>query len=275
MNWLIGCRNLERIWLMKVLQKSFEGTQSKEVKTLPIHLMNFQWSREQKWKRVWVSTVFSMHFPKDPICDICLKTKIKSASCRRCTGTIVPRAEPFAQQITKFSVKNVNRETIIDMPWWYKTWQYSGYKHTHVQQKLPRRPRRTSWSSWSRRGNQKSSTLDNSLEIRQVLWRNYPGINVRQHHTDRKHMGLPKEPVRRVKEGTSAGAVAIRSEWKLVGRFHGMLVLSAKYSGFFRLVGRHQIRKAVRNAFQRTSNTVWSNGRISPYFCDQTKSILH
>ena len=33
------------------------------------------------------------HFPKDPNCDICLKTKITGASCRRRAGTVVPRAE--------------------------------------------------------------------------------------------------------------------------------------------------------------------------------------
>ena len=80
-------------------------TQSKEVKTLPIRLMNFQWSREQKWKRVRVNTMFLCTFRRDPICDSCLKTKITRASCRRCTGTVVPRTEHFAQRITKFSVK--------------------------------------------------------------------------------------------------------------------------------------------------------------------------
>ena len=33
------------------------------------------------------------HFPKDPNCDICFKTKITRASCRRRAGTVVPRAE--------------------------------------------------------------------------------------------------------------------------------------------------------------------------------------
>ena len=37
-----------------------------------------------------------------------------------------------------FSVKKVNRGTVIDMPWWYKTWQHSGYNHTLVNQNLPR-----------------------------------------------------------------------------------------------------------------------------------------
>ena len=35
------------------------------------------------------------HFPKDPNCDISLKTKITRASCRRRAGTVVPRAENF------------------------------------------------------------------------------------------------------------------------------------------------------------------------------------
>ena len=35
------------------------------------------------------------HFPKDPNCDLCLKTKIT-----RATGTVVPRAEHFGDLIT-------------------------------------------------------------------------------------------------------------------------------------------------------------------------------
>ena len=33
------------------------------------------------------------HFPKDRNCDLCLRTKITRASCRRRTGIVVPRAE--------------------------------------------------------------------------------------------------------------------------------------------------------------------------------------
>ena len=40
------------------------------------------------------------HFPKDPNCDICLKTKITRASCRRRIGTVVPRAEHVGDLIT-------------------------------------------------------------------------------------------------------------------------------------------------------------------------------
>ena len=58
MNCLIGYRNSERIWLMTVLQQSLGETQSKEVKTLPSHLVNFHWSREEIWNWVFVSIVF-------------------------------------------------------------------------------------------------------------------------------------------------------------------------------------------------------------------------
>ena len=34
----------------------------------------------------------------------------------------------------------MNRGTIIDVPWWYKTWQHSGYNHTCVIQNLQQRP---------------------------------------------------------------------------------------------------------------------------------------
>ena len=38
-------------------------------------------------------TVPKTHFPKDRNRDICLKTKITRASCRRRDGTVVPRAD--------------------------------------------------------------------------------------------------------------------------------------------------------------------------------------
>ena len=94
----------------------------------------------------------------------------------------------------------VNRVTIIDMPWWYKTSQHSGYNHTRANQKLVRRPRRAWWSSWNRRGNQQSFTLTISWNLASLVW-NYPGIIVREHHTDRKLMGLLKEQCVEWKKG--------------------------------------------------------------------------
>ena len=47
-------------------------------------------------------------------------------------------------------------------------------------------------SSWSRIGNQKSFTLTNSWNLAKLV-KIFPGIIVRQHHTDQKQMGLLKE----------------------------------------------------------------------------------
>ena len=98
MNCLIGFRNWGRIWLMKVLQKSFGEAWCRGVQTLPVRLMNLVWSREQKWNRVRVSTVSLL--PKDRNCEICLRIKITRASCTRCANAIVPRAEKFGDLIT-------------------------------------------------------------------------------------------------------------------------------------------------------------------------------
>ena len=40
------------------------------------------------------------HFPKDRNCEICKRTKIKRAPCRRRNGEAVPRAEKFGDLIT-------------------------------------------------------------------------------------------------------------------------------------------------------------------------------
>ena len=61
------------------------------------------------------------------------------------------------------------------------------------------------------------------------------------------------------------GIVAIRSGSKMVGGFHGVLLLFAKYL----LWWENTIWEAFRNSIWRTSYTVWSNGRISPYFCER------
>ena len=45
--------------------------------------------------RVWVSTVFFSHFPKDRNCEICQRTKITTAPCRRRNGEAVLRADKF------------------------------------------------------------------------------------------------------------------------------------------------------------------------------------
>ena len=98
-------------------------------------------------------------------------------------------------------MKIANLETITDMQSWCRTWPLNGSCRIRVKQKLHKKPREACKSSWSPRGTQKSFTLTipwNSAKLVKIS----PGIIVRQHHTDRKQMGLLRE--RRVKEGTSA-----------------------------------------------------------------------
>ena len=43
---------------VEVRMKSFGETRCREVQTLPVRLMNLQWSREHTWNRVWVRTEY-------------------------------------------------------------------------------------------------------------------------------------------------------------------------------------------------------------------------
>ena len=100
MNCLIGCRNSERIGLIKALQQSLrrnpeQGSRdtSKSSHELPME------PRAKVEPGSGKHSVYT-HFPKEPNCDICLKTKITRASCRRRAGTVVPTAEQFCDLIT-------------------------------------------------------------------------------------------------------------------------------------------------------------------------------
>ena len=163
---------------------------------LGVLLVNHLQIRKEKWYRA--STVFILTSRKDRNCDICLRTKITRASCRRRTGTVVPRAEKFCDLVTAdhkvhnegCESRNNHRYAVVvqDLA---TQWLQSYPCETKTSQKL----KRACKSSWSRRGNQKSSVLTIPSNLASLVRnvRNFPGINVRQHHTDQKQMGLQKE----------------------------------------------------------------------------------
>ena len=95
-----GCRISEKFWSMKIVLWSQGETLRQRIETLPVLLTNYQWSHEQQWNRVAVSMVSTRTFPKNPNCDICMKSKTTEASCRRRAGTVLPRAENFGDMIT-------------------------------------------------------------------------------------------------------------------------------------------------------------------------------
>ena len=77
---------------MKVFLQSHEETCRMDVETLPALLMNYQWSREQKWYRM-VSVVTSR---KTEIAEVCLRTKMTMVPYRGRTGEAAPRSEKLA-----------------------------------------------------------------------------------------------------------------------------------------------------------------------------------
>ena len=87
------------------------------------------------------------HFPKDRNFEICQRTKMTRAVCRRRNGGTVLRAENFGDLITadhtKFSVKVVNLETVIDRESWCRTWPPNGSSHIRAKQKLLRKHKKS------------------------------------------------------------------------------------------------------------------------------------
>ena len=116
------------------------------------------------------------HFPKDRNCEICQRTKITRAPCRRRNDGAVPRAENFGDLIT------ADHKVLSDIGE-----SRNNHRYAVVVQDLA-----THKSSWSSIGSLKSFTLTipwNSAKPVKIS----PGIIARLHHTDRKQMGLLKE----------------------------------------------------------------------------------
>ena len=170
------------------------------------------------------------HFPEDRNGEICQRTKITRAPCRRRNSGAVPRAENAGDLITAdhkvlsdtCESRNNHRHAVVvqDLA---TQWIQAYPCKTKTSQETQRR----SQKFLEPMGSLKSFVTDNSLEFgkacEHLSW-NHCTSTPHRLETD----GIAERAVRRVKEGTSAVLIAIRSEWKLVGRFHGMLHLSAK-----------------------------------------------
>ena len=157
----------------------------------------------QKWYRA--STAF---LPKDRNCDICLRTKITRALCRKHTGNQVPRAENDGDLIAadhkEFSMKSVNLETITSMQSRCKIWLLHGCNRIRAKQNLLRRRKEVYDRLSSRRTGRKSFILTIPWNLAQLL-KNYPGIILCASWSHRSETnGIVKREVRSIEEGTSA-----------------------------------------------------------------------
>ena len=136
------------------------------------------------------------HFPKDRNCEICQRTKITRAPCRRRHGGAVTSCRNFWWL-------DMNLETIIDTQSWCKTWQHSGDNHTHVETKTAQETQNSLQKFLEPDRKPKVIHTDNSLVFgkacEDLSW---------NHCTSTPHRsetnGIAERAVRRVKEGTSA-----------------------------------------------------------------------
>ena len=133
------------------------------------------------------------HFPKDRNCEICKRTKITRAPCRRRNGRAVLRAVNFGDLITA-DHKVESRES-------RNNHRYAVVVQDLATQWIQAYPCKTKTSQETQRSlqkfleperNPKVIHTDNSWNSAKLV-KISPGIIARLHHTDRKQMGLLKE----------------------------------------------------------------------------------
>ena len=160
-----------------------------------------------------------------------------------------PKAEHFGDLRTadhKILSEEVNRVTIIDMPWWCKTWLLDGFNRICAKQKLPRKRRRACKSSWSRQG-----SLDFGKACEDLSW---------NHCTSTPHRsetnGIAERAVRRVKEGTSA----VLLQPGLDENWWADSMECCETRKISCLMGRHPMTGGSECCFNGPVYPVWSNG---------------
>ena len=146
------------------------------------------------------------HFPKDRNCEICKRTKITRAPCRRRNGEAVPRAENFGDLIT------ADHKVLSDNCESRNNHRYAVVVQDLATQWIQAYPCKTKTSQETQRSlqkfleperNPKVIYTDNSFEFgkacEDLSW---------NHCTSTPHRsetnGIAERAVRRVKEGTSA-----------------------------------------------------------------------
>ena len=198
-------------------------TQSKEVKTPTSHLMNFQWSREQKWNRVRVTTVHN--------------------------------------------TQDENNKVFLQKTCWYSRAQSGTFWWLDN-----RRSKSSQWRKWTAEqssicsgGTRLGNTVDNHTdEVPGAdeetkshshwqffgIWQVLRGIILESLYVNttqiRNTWDCRKSSAQSERRDV-CGTVAIRSAWKMVGGFYGVLLPSATHSRSL-VWWEITIWKAVRNA---------------------------
>ena len=135
------------------------------------------------------------HFPKDRNCEICKRTKITRAPCRRRNGEAVPRAANFGDLIT------ADHKVLSDNCESRNNHRYAVVVQDLATQWIQAYPCKTKTSQETQRSLQKFLEPDRRPKVISLTipWNSAklvkisPGIIARLHHTDRRLMVLRKE----------------------------------------------------------------------------------
>ena len=119
--------------------------------------------------------------------------------------------------------------------------------------------------SWSRRGSQKSFTLTIPWILAKPV-NTFPGIIARQHLTNRKQMGL-RERCAELRKGHLR--YCCNQVWMTTGGRIPWSVCALCETCKISCLLANTLRTAIWRTIQRTNNSVWFDGGISPHFCNR------
>ena len=211
------------------------------------------------------------HFPKYRNCDICFRTEKTRASCRRRANAVTPRAEQFGDLITadhkvlsaECKSRNNHRYAVLvqDLATqWIQSYPCKTKTSQETEKSLQKFLGPTTKPEVTYTDN--SSEFGKSCE--ELSW---------NHCTSTPHRsetnGIAERAVRRIKEGTSA--VLLQS-----GLDEKWWADSMECYTYLRNIqdllsdGKTPCERRFGKPFNGPVKPVWSNGRISPYFCEKT-----
>ena len=208
------------------------------------------------------------HFLKDRNCEICQRTKITRAPCRKRIGGAVPRAENFGDLITadhKVLSEGCESRTIIDIQSWCRIWPRNGSSRIRANKNFSGNTKELAKVLGADEETKNHLQWQKIHWLWQILWRSFLESLYVDTTQIRNKWDCWKSSAQ--SKGRHLCCIfSIVSKWKLVGRFYGMLHLSAKHSRSL-VWWEDTIWVTFWKTIWRTSYPVWSNGRISPYFC--------
>ena len=245
----ISCRISEKIWSMKVVLRSHGETLSLDIETLPVLLMNYQWSRVQKWNRVRVSIVSTRTFRRTQIAISAWRQKWRGLlaedvlvqSCPEQAILVTWSADH--KILSEESASRNNHRYAVVVQHLATLWLQSYPCKTKTSQETEKSLMKFLEPTRKPKVIYTDESLEFGKSCEDLSW---------NHCTSTPHRTETKSDCRKSSAQSErrdiCSIVAIRSGQRIVGGFHGVLLLSAKHSRSL-VWWEDTIWKAVRNAF--------------------------